>query len=235
MTTASGLTRDQRAQSWNVAIVTTDEILRSGVAAILRNLDPVRDVSECRDAADLAELGFDKLDVVVVRCGADEPAPEVAAEARRHGVAVVVLLDDADGRGLARAAGLPAQGYLRQQGLTAAALADVLVRLGDDNVVLPARLAQELFGCAAYLTRDGRRAARPTALTPREQEVLSLLARGLVNKQIARSLRISEHGAKRLVGSVLTKLSCSNRTLAVAVALREGLLDVMAVPAAGAA
>jgi two-component system, NarL family, nitrate/nitrite response regulator NarL len=101
--------------------------------------------------------------------------------------------------------------------------------------VLPSRLAQELFGCAAYLTRDGSRATRPTALTAREQEVLSLLARGLVNKQIARSLRISEHGAKRLVGSVLTKLSCSNRTLAVAVALREGLLDVMAVPAGGAA
>ena len=48
-----------------------------------------------------------------------------------------------------------------------------------------------------------------------------------------RNLRISEHGAKRLVGSVLTKLSCSNRTLAVAIALREGLLDLASVPAVG--
>jgi DNA-binding NarL/FixJ family response regulator len=225
MTTVNGL---------NVAIVTVDEIVRSGVAAILRNLDAVRDVSECRHAADLAELSFDKMDVLVLRCSADEPGHDMAEDARRHGVMVIILLDDTDGRGLARAAGIPAHGFLRQQGLTAAALGDMMVRLGDGHVVLPTRLAQELFGCAAYLTRDGSRPARPTALTPREQEVLSLLAHGLLNKQIARNLRISEHGAKRLVGSVLTKLSCSNRTLAVAIALREGLLDVAAVPAATA-
>ncbi len=225
MTIVSGL---------NVAIVTTDEIVRSGVAAILRNLDAVRDVSECRDAADLAETSFDKVDVLVLRSSADEPGHDMAEDARRHGVKVIVLLDDADGRGLARAAGIPAHGFLRQQGLTATALGDMLVRLGDDHVALPTRLAQELFGCAAYLTRDGGRPARPTALTPREQEVLSLLAHGLLNKQIARNLRISEHGAKRLVASVLTKLNCSNRTLAVAIALREGLLDATAVTTATA-
>lgn len=223
MTPANGL---------NVAIVTADEIVRAGVAAMLRNLDVVRDVSECRHAADLAELSFDKVDVLVLRCAVDEAGLDMAEQARRHGVMVIVLLDDADGRGLSRAAGVPAHGYLRQQGLTAAALGDLMARLGDGHVVLPTRLAQELLGCGTPLSGDGGRPARPTALTPREQEVLSLLALGLLNKQIARNLRISEHGAKRLVGSVLTKLSCSNRTLAVAVALREGLLDATAVPTA---
>jgi DNA-binding NarL/FixJ family response regulator len=222
------------ANELNVAIVTADEIVRSGVAAMVRNLDTVRDVSECRHAADLAELSFDKVDVLVLRCGPDEPVRELAEQARRHAVLVVVLLDDADGRGLARAAGIPAHGFLRQQGLTAAALGDLMVRLGDGHVVLPTRLAQELLGCGAYLTGEGGQPARPTALTPREREVLSLLARGLLNKQIARDLRISEHGVKRLVGSVLTKLSCSSRTVAVAIALREGLLDVAAGPAAAA-
>lgn len=213
----------------DVAIVTADEIVRSGVAAMLRNLDAVRDVTECRHAADLAQLSFDKVDVLVLRCGADEPAHELADDARRHGVAVIVLLDDADGRGLARAADIPAHGFLRQQGLTATALGDLMTRLGDGHVVLPTRLAQELLGCAAYLNRDASRPGRPTTLTAREQEALSLLARGLVNKQIARKLRISEHGAKRLVASVLTKLSCPNRTLAVATALREGLVDLTGV------
>ncbi len=225
MTSASGL---------NVAIVTADEIVRSGVAAMLRSLDTVRDVSECRHAADLLELSFDKVDVLMLRCSADESGQELAEEARRHAVMVVVLLDDADGRGLGRAASIPAHGFLRQQGLTAAALGDLLVRLGEGHVVLPTRLAQELLGCGAYLTGEGSQPTRPTALTPREREVLSLLARGLLNKQIARDLRISEHGVKRLVGSVLTKLSCSSRTLAVAIALREGLLDMAAVPAGAA-
>jgi two-component system nitrate/nitrite response regulator NarL len=225
MTTANGL---------NVAIATADEIVRSGIAAMLRNLDTVRDVSECRHADDLAELSFDKVDVLVLRCAADEPWQDAAEAARRHAVMVIVLLDDADGRGPARVAGIPAHGFLRQQGLTAGALGDMLARLGDGHVVLPTRLAQEWLGCGARPAGDGGRPGRPTALTPREHEVLSLLAHGLLNKQIARNLRISEHGAKRLVGSVLTKLSCSNRTLAVAVALREGLLDVAAVPGAAA-
>src|SRR3954449_9330950 len=120
MTPANGL---------NVAIVTADEIVRSGLAAMLRSLDTVRDVSEGRDAADLAELSFDKVDVLVLRCGTDEPAHQLADEARRHGVLIVVLLDDADGRGLVRAASIPAHGFLRQQGLTAAALGELMVRL----------------------------------------------------------------------------------------------------------
>ncbi|MCI4066752.1 LuxR C-terminal-related transcriptional regulator [Micromonospora sp. R77] len=61
-------------------------------------------------------------------------------------------------------------------------------------------------------------------LTPRERQALKLLAEGLSNKQIARRLGISEHGAKRHVGNVLAKLNCPNRTVAVTVALNHGLL-----------
>jgi DNA-binding CsgD family transcriptional regulator len=60
-------------------------------------------------------------------------------------------------------------------------------------------------------------------LTPREREALQLLVEGLSNKQIARRLGISEHGAKRLVANILSKMDCSNRTSAVAKALREGV------------
>ena len=62
------------------------------------------------------------------------------------------------------------------------------------------------------------------ALTPREHEVLSLLAHGAPNKIIARELRISVHTAKFHVASVLARLSARNRSDAVAIGIRRGLI-----------
>lgn len=63
-------------------------------------------------------------------------------------------------------------------------------------------------------------------LTPREREVLALIAEGLPNKAIARELGISEHTAKFHVGSVLGKLGASSRAEAVMLATRRGLLSI---------
>ncbi len=63
-------------------------------------------------------------------------------------------------------------------------------------------------------------------LTPREVEVLTLMARGLGNKIIAGRLRISEHTAKFHVSSILAKLQATSRTEAVAKGLRGGLVVV---------
>ena len=62
------------------------------------------------------------------------------------------------------------------------------------------------------------------------RQALVLLAKGMSNKQIARRLNISEHGAKRHVANVLAKLNCPNRTLAVALALRHGLVSADDAP-----
>jgi DNA-binding NarL/FixJ family response regulator len=62
------------------------------------------------------------------------------------------------------------------------------------------------------------------ALTPREQEVLQLLAEGLPNKTIADRLRISEHTVKFHVNAILSKLGVQSRTEAVVRAMRLGLL-----------
>lgn len=62
------------------------------------------------------------------------------------------------------------------------------------------------------------------ALTPREHEVLSLLAHGASNKVIARELEISVHTAKFHVASVLAKLGARNRSDAVAIGIRRGLV-----------
>lgn len=63
-------------------------------------------------------------------------------------------------------------------------------------------------------------------LTPREMEVLRLVANGLPNKTIAHHLDISEHTVKFHVGSILTKLDAASRTEAVTIATRRGLLAV---------
>jgi DNA-binding CsgD family transcriptional regulator len=64
------------------------------------------------------------------------------------------------------------------------------------------------------------------ALTPRETEVLALLAEGASNKLIARRLAISVHTAKFHVGSLLDKLDATGRTDALAHAVRLGLIHL---------
>jgi two-component system, NarL family, nitrate/nitrite response regulator NarL len=64
----------------------------------------------------------------------------------------------------------------------------------------------------------------PDPLTPREREVLSLLAEGLGNKAIAVRLDVSEHTAKFHVNAILGKLGATTRTEAVVLAARRGLV-----------
>ncbi len=72
---------------------------------------------------------------------------------------------------------------------------------------------------------EGAMPARPDqALTPREIEVLGMLAEGLGNKEIAWRLHISEHTVKFHVASILGKLDASSRTEAVTVGFRQGLI-----------
>jgi DNA-binding NarL/FixJ family response regulator len=62
-------------------------------------------------------------------------------------------------------------------------------------------------------------------LSEREREVLSLLARGLTNADIAARLHLSEGTVRNYVSAVLTKLDVSDRTQAAVIALRYGLVD----------
>lgn len=79
---------------------------------------------------------------------------------------------------------------------------------------------------AARLLRD-ERASEPQmeALTPRETEVLRLLARGLANKEIARDLGIGEKTVKTHVSNILSKMGVLSRTQAALQAVRMGLIE----------
>ena len=70
---------------------------------------------------------------------------------------------------------------------------------------------------------------RPTEpqspLTPREREVIGLVARGLTNRDVARALVVSEHTVNRHITNILGKLRVGSRSAAVALALRDGLIE----------
>jgi len=115
----------------------------------------------------------------------------------------------------------------------------VAIEIGDP--VLADRLASLLGGVAglrlatpgeaatvALVSREAQAAGEPDDidLTPRERDVLVLMAEGASNKMIARRLGISVHTAKFHVGSLLDKLDATGRTDAVAHAARLGVINL---------
>lgn len=95
---------------------------------------------------------------------------------------------------------------------------------------LPPDAPADLILSAAHLLAAGLRlepdSPRPAAphLSPREREVLAHIADGASNKAIARTLGITERTAKFHVAAVLSRLHARNRSEAVSIAIREGLL-----------
>jgi DNA-binding NarL/FixJ family response regulator len=78
---------------------------------------------------------------------------------------------------------------------------------------------------AARLVREVRAPDSPEQLSPRELEVLRLIARGLSNREIAQALVISEKTVKTHASSILSKLGLASRTQAALHAMRLGLVE----------
>ena len=79
-------------------------------------------------------------------------------------------------------------------------------------------------GFASAAARSRELGELVEALTPRESEVLQMLASGLGNKEIAAKLKISDHTVKFHVASILGKLGAASRTEAVSLGIRRGLV-----------
>ncbi|MGA8113817.1 MAG: response regulator transcription factor [Actinocatenispora sp.] len=168
-------------------------------------------------------LHSDQFNVLIVAMASDlDGLKKIAAQAAQQHVRTVVLLRSLDEGAASSLGGLSVDGFLLEDELTEHSLREALASLVKGEMAMPGRLARRLLAQIRKLERA--EAERPFLLTPREQQALVLLADGMSNKQIARRLGISEHGAKRHVANVLAKLNCPNRTLAVALALRYGLL-----------
>ena len=144
------------------------------------------------------------------------------------GPAFVLLTEDAD-QPPARAgfhsglrAILPLQASAREIAVAIEAAAEGLVVLHLDAMHPDAVNSRQAAGPG---TRSAEAPDAPDALlTPREIEVLRLLAEGFANKNIAWKLKISEHTVKFHIASIFTKLNVSSRAEAVAIGIRQGLI-----------
>lgn len=193
-----------------VAVAVDNEVVRHGLTAVLRHAPGVRMCDSPPGA-----------DVVIASLRALNRDDTLARHenGRRH--RLLVVLDEPDEVYAVRV--LAPDGYLLSRDLTPQTLHRALVQVVEGQLAMPAELGRHLLGLAAGPARRER--GRSPALTPREREALALLADGLSNRQIGRRLGVSEHGAKRLVGNIMTKLGSPNRTLAVAIAIRERLIQ----------
>ena len=99
-------------------------------------------------------------------------------------------------------------------------LLSALVAVGNGLAVLDPELEPGLSA------RGNAEASSSAELTPREADVLALLAEGLPNKAIANRLDISEHTVKFHVNAILGKLGAQSRTEAVTRATRMGLITL---------
>jgi DNA-binding NarL/FixJ family response regulator len=119
----------------------------------------------------------------------------------------------------------------RVQGALAAGAAGYLLKdaePGEVAAAIRAAAAGEVHLDSAVAGQLVRRMAAPriglTALTPREREILVLVAQGHPNRTIAEKLVISERTARTHVSNMLNKLQLSSRTQAALLAIREGLI-----------
>lgn len=202
-----------------VLVIAEDPLARAGLATLLANQPGCTVAGQVAADTELPDaVQIYRPDVIVWDLGSDPTrALERANSIRDLGVPVVTLLPDETDAADAWASG--ARGILLRTA-SAENLAAALAAAAQGLAVIDPGFAAALLPGA----RDQSPAQPIEALTPRELEVLRLMAEGQSNKAIARELGISEHTVKFHVNAILGKLNVQSRTEAVVHATRLGLI-----------
>ena len=204
-----------------VLVVDDHAVVRGGLGAFLRAFDDLEPVGEAASGPDALRVCADaRPDVVLM----DLLLPEMdGAEATRllrerfPRVQVVALTSFSEEDLVRRALQAGAIGYL----LKTASAAELAAAIRAARAGRPT-LAPE---AARVLIRTATRPRNPwDDLTPREREVLALMAEGRNNPQIADRLVVARSTVKFHISSILAKLGAASRTEAVAVALQHHLV-----------
>jgi DNA-binding NarL/FixJ family response regulator len=146
-----------------------------------------------------------------------DPSPDAVARAP----SIVLLADVRDAAWIADALRRGVRAVLPRDA-TPDEIVAAVEGVGSGLTVLPNDLADTLLAAVPASVRAP--APSNPSLTPRETEILGMLAEGLANKAIAARLGISEHTVKTHVASVFAKLEAYTRTEAVARAVRLGII-----------
>lgn len=206
-----------------VVIADDHPMVRYGITAVLADVPGIEVVGEAADGQELqAVVATTRPDVVLTDLAMpvmDGTAAIARLQVTHPDVAVLVLTMHEDDDSVLAALRAGARGYL-VKGAERAELVRAIESVAAGDAVYGQSVANRIV---ALLTGA---ATQPTAfpeLTPREREVLDLIAAGLRNRGIAERLGISEKTVRNNVSSVLVKLQVDDRTSAALKAREAGL------------
>ena len=212
-----------------VLIADDQRVVREGLAMVLGLLPDVEVVGSASDGDEAVALAADLLpDIVLMdlrmpRCDGAE-ATRLLRE-RVPETKVVVLTTYADDRSVIDALRAGARGYLTKDAGGEEIRHALKEVLGNRAVIDPAVQHHVVDAIARPPAAAARRSPSPlpAGLTPREAEVLSLIAAGMSNSEIAEHLVISEGTVKSHINHLLAKSDARDRAHAVSFAYRHGL------------
>jgi DNA-binding NarL/FixJ family response regulator len=194
-----------------------DPISQAGVVAQLRMRPEIKIVDSAPQSAV----------AVMITDTVDESTTRELRALRKDGhprlMLVATTIDDA---ALVAAAEAGVAGLLRRGDASADTMVRTIVKVASGDGEVPADLLGRLLEQVGRLQRQvlAPRGLTFTGLTPRETEVLRLVAEGLDTSEIASRMCYSERTVKNVLHDLTTRLQLKNRTHAVAYAVREGLI-----------
>ncbi|MEU0279855.1 response regulator transcription factor [Streptomyces sp. NPDC006195] len=210
-----------------VIVADDQSVVREGIVMLLGLLPGIEVVGAARDGEEavalVAELAPDVvlMDLRMPRCDGVEATRRIRAE--HPGTQVVVLTTYADDDSLFAALRAGARGYLTKD-----AGGEEIVRAVDDVLAGQAGLApavqRRLLDRVTASPAAPAPAELPDGLTAREAEVLSLVAEGLSNKEIAQRLHIGAATVKTHINNLFAKTGVRDRAQAVRYAYQRGLI-----------
>jgi DNA-binding NarL/FixJ family response regulator len=199
-------------------IVDDHEVVREGLRLSLSRSPHIRVVGEAGDgqgAIDLAERRRPDVVIMDVRMpGMDGLDATKELTERTPDTAVLIFTAYSERSLLARGLESGAKGYILKEAPHETLIRAIEKVAGGESFIDPALMPAFLSG------KD-----REDMLTGREREILQLLADGMSNADVAARLFISQETVKSHVRHILAKLEADTRTHAVAIALRDAIID----------
>ena len=216
--------------SISVLLADDENLVRAGFRLILEAEQDIRVVGEAANGAEAVEATR-RLDPDVVLMDVQMPVKngleatqEIAALGRAESSRVIILTTFELDEYVYEALRAGASGFLLKRTRAADLVAGIRVVAAGEALLAPSVTRRLIDQFAAQLSRGGSDATLLKALTERELEVLSLLARGLSNAEIAEELVLTEGTVKTHVKHLFEKLGLRDRTQAVILAYDVGLV-----------